>query len=221
MSAVGPVLEAFKIEVAMSVKLLLAAGAAAIALAGSASAATVKLTETGRDQVAGTIVLSDPGAQYNLGTVTATESAAAYGRVFASQDSYNFQTTEANTEVNFVFGGLALQGGGTTAESGLLRTDPLAAPKSVLFTLLNETAPTIFNIVGSIAFDTPRTSGNPTIFGGFGPGNYQLLVSGQGVSGGVLYDLEFSAAPIPLPASVLLLLGAIGGLGVASRRKKA
>jgi hypothetical protein len=47
-----------------------------------------------------------------------------------------------------------------------------------------------------------------------------LVISWTDSQAGAGFDVEVTVAAIPLPASVLLLLGALGGLGLVSRRRR-
>ena len=64
-------------------------------------------------------------------------------------------------------------------------------------------------------FMTEVTHGDSFIFSG-GPGTYTFSIDGAG--GGALYDIQFTA--VPIPAALYLLLGGSGFLGLFGRRKK-
>lgn len=67
--------------------------------------------------------------------------------------------------------------------------------------------------LGFSAFETMTLSGIGNI-------SYILASGDSGASSGGLDNLSFVSAAIPLPAAGWLLLGAVGGLGFAKRRKR-
>lgn len=189
------------------------ASLALIAVAGAAQAATIKVTEGVRDKIAGSTAISDvfaPGgaAGYDFGDLD-SNTIELYGRVTSAQDLYTFDFTTSSTfEVSFLFGGYDLANGGAVSESGWTGDDG----KDAIFSLLDGVGATIT----SQTFTTDYTSGVALIFSG-GPGDYSLLIDGQGNSEG-LYDVGISA--VPLPASALLLVGGLAALGGLARRRK-
>ncbi|MEM9344366.1 MAG: VPLPA-CTERM sorting domain-containing protein [Pseudomonadota bacterium] len=203
-------------------------GLAAMALActaGVADAATVAYTEGARPRVEGTTKLSDVagsasgaydvftndggalGGSFDIGDVV-----RVYGRVVGGVDTYTFDTSTDFT-IRFIFGGYDLANGGSVNESGFV--SETVAEKTATFRLTN----TDTNDIQTVTYTTDITGGNSFIFAG-GPGTYLFSIDGRGDQGRPvgLYDLRITA--VPLPASALLMLTALGGVAVASRRTR-
>lgn len=200
--------------------------AALVAFSGAAQAATVSFTEGNRDQIVGSTVVNASGVDtpgtppgFDLGTVSNADSIKLYGRVFGKTDFYQFVATDAFSLL-WIFDGYSSVGANSVGqnaaagESGFVATPIDGTPNNAEFTLTNlDTAASV-----SIDFATNVVQGAAeNVFGGrFDAGNYSLVIAGEGPAD-ALYDLQLTT--VPLPAGALLLLTAIGGLGVARRRK--
>jgi len=188
-------------------------------MAGSAMAATVGFTEGTRDAVNGTTAIGGDVAGgavgFDLDGASSVGNGAAefsqidvYGRVVNGRDTYNFSAT-TNFLVSLIFGGYET-GAGLVAQSGFVAE--ASGSNTSEFSLTGLTP---------LSLTTDVTSGASLLFEA-GPGDYAISVKGQG--SGALYDLRIEALSIsvvPLPASGLLLLMAVGGLGFARKRRKA
>lgn len=191
------------------------AGLGLLAMASSASATVMTMTgfsEGIRDQVAGTTVIDPTDVPsvggFDLGSLTNVgDMITLHGRIVNAVDAYEI-TSETAFTVSFIFGGVALEAGGMTDTSGFVYDD--------LGGDVDNTA--VFSLTGSMdeMIMTEVTSGDPLIFSA-GPGSYSFAIDGSG--GGALYDIKFTA--VPVPAALPLLLGGIGMLGVFGRKKKA
>jgi hypothetical protein len=73
-----------------------------------------------------------------------------------------------------------------------------------------ETAGFVFDIVGDFA----------SIISALTSGELRFGIHLQNLPGGATDSYVNSVTPVPLPAAGILLIGALGGLGLASRRKK-
>lgn len=186
---------------------------------GSAMAATVGYTEGKRDTVVGTVMIGgdavgaapgfDLGAGNTLGTGARELSQIdIFGRIVNKKDTFSFSAT-SGFQVSFIFGGYETTAG-SVAESGFV-----ARPGRLNTSL--------FSLTGSapLSFTTDVTGGSDLIFSG-GAGDYIFSINGSG--GAALYDVTILAisdiAVVPLPASGLLLLFAVGGFGLARKRRK-
>ncbi len=206
------------------------AAAALMLSAVAASSATYTWTEGNNDNrklVAGSLDLEDasPGMPgFDLGDFNSNDALQIHGRIVGSQDvfSYSF-TMEKQFSVVFDLDGYFLDEGGFESDSGLVgqrrrggNPTPGYSMKGVKFTLSGggETE--------SRSFVTDVLDGaDPFIFFGNGGTEYTLTVDGSvGPQTGraALYDLRVEA--VPVPAAGLLLISAVAGMGVMSRRRK-
>lgn len=194
------------------------AGLGLLAMANSASASVMMaftdVTEGTRDLVAGTMAVDTVDVPtktpFNLGTLySAGDMISLYGRIVGAVDPYTITSNTAFT-VSFIFGGLELDNGGSLAESGFVlegnngsNTSDFSLSDGVSY---SEMTTFVTDVVGGTAliFSAPA-------------GTYDFIVDGTGKA--ALYDVKFTA--VPVPAALPLLLGGIGMLGMFGRKKKA
>lgn len=223
-------------------RILLMAGASVLALGTAASAATLSLG--GPNLTAGNI----PGVDVNQQAFTPENDVledllgiTELGGFFGSTVSVDEDTTirvdffgfEATLENTFSMGGNSV---GTTgnppfeviaADLGSpLDSFSVAATAGELEFSFTSGATVVEN-----GMNPADQAGVMNFFASFGPGNEDategevlwLFLDDAGQVGDNHDDLvvRISVAAIPLPAAGFLLLGALGGLGVAARRKKA
>ena len=206
--------------------------ASAVALAGlvgtTASAAVIGITEGTRDLVQGTTAVSstdtssNPADAYDFGAL-GSNTFEVYGRIVDSIDNFAFGFTATSAfEISWIFDGYNLDSDGSfVSESGFV-SEAANDEKTATFRLLQETSPDVFVQVGADQdYTTDVLAGDePLIFSGLA-GSYVLQIDGSGDnapgSGVGLYDVQLSA--VPLPAGILLLGTALGGLGIARSRK--
>lgn len=171
-------------------------------------AAVVDITEGNRAQVAGTTAIGDAAGSspgYDLGDLSLGDSVAVHGRLVNGVDYFNFSSDSA-VEIEWIFGGYDLEGGGSVSESGFIR-EGSAGSNTALITLGGDAS-------GSMSFTTPVTSGDPGIFT-VGAGNFTLSLDGGG--GAALYDFRITA--VPLPAAAWLFGSALLGFASIARRR--
>ncbi len=225
----------------MITKLTIAAAAITLAYAGAASAATLTVTESqgqNRALVAGSVDLDDAddaGGGFDLNALNGgnafigSDDLQIHGRIVSSIDRFTFEVSTA-FNLDFDFDGYLLDAGGSVSAdlSGLVDHDVVlagddpqlvASGKEVTISLIDS----MMNTVATETFLTnvsSATTMDENIFSNIAAGTYILSIDGtQGSATGTaaLYDLKISAIPLPAPA--LLLLGGLGGL-VAARRKR-
>ncbi|MEP0049531.1 MAG: VPLPA-CTERM sorting domain-containing protein [Roseobacter sp.] len=209
-------------------KLAIFTGALALAavVTTTASAAVVGITEGTRDLVNGTIAASprdtssNPNRAFDLDTLGSlgADSFEIYGRIVNAVDNFAFGFSSTSAfDVSWIFGGYTIDAGNVdVSASGFVSEG--AAEKSATFNLLD--ANDNFSVVETLTVTTDIIAGDALLFSA-GAGDYVLQIDGSGSNRGPgvgLYDVSISA--VPLPASSLLLLIGIGGLGVVKRRKK-
>ena len=203
--------------------LMYAISAGVLAVGGMAQAATIRVTEGNRAQVAGTDPINDvfiPGSTdgYDFGNID-TDTIEIYGRVTRAEDQYLFQFNAVSSfSISFIFGGYDLENGGSVTASGWTGDDG----KEAIFSLLDGLGVEL----DAKTYTTDYTAGEALIFAG-GPGSYGLKIDGQGRTEG-LYDIRLlgltatsEPQPVPLPATGLLLMGGVAGLGALRRRRRA
>ncbi|WP_262875940.1 VPLPA-CTERM sorting domain-containing protein [Roseicyclus sediminis] len=182
-----------------------AAGLSALVLSVPASASSVGFTEGLRDLVAGTVAIGDagsrPSAAFDAGNVAPGHSINIFGHIDGDIDTYHFDADHAFT-VSFIGNGLQSAGG---------------SPTFVGFVLWKHMGS--YSLAGGNVYATGTPAGREVLYGSFGPGSYLLKVYGNfGQQAPALYDVQVAA--VPLPAAGLLLLGGLGALGFAARRRK-
>lgn len=211
--------------------------AAILLTTGTAQAVSFNgITEGTRDRVMGTTARSDvPGSVpgFPAGVLGAGDF-YIFGRIVGGVDNYEvtFQAANAFT-IGFHFGGYTTDRNrgrdnialGDIAASGLVGVRGTTA-KNVTFGLTGESDITFQSDVTSVAdmaanvVPLGATFTSPVLFSG-GAGNYTLSIDGRADRQIAYYDLKISV--VPLPAGILLLLTALGGLGFAGwyRRREA
>lgn len=222
--------------------------ATVIATAVAASPVVVTLTEgTGQNRalVEGSVDLEDapsgsPGIDLNAfnggNAFDDGDMVQLHGRIVGATDVFIFEfSSSVDFDIMFDFDGYDLEGGGSVAAgfSGLIDQalvsgkdagdDPVTngGGKKVKFSLLDS----MNNEVDSEMFTTnvvSTTEATGDIFMNIAAGSYSLVVDGSvgtQTNKKALYDIKISAVPLPLPG--LLLLGGLGGLALARRRKAA
>ena len=170
------------------------------------SASTLGFTEGARALVPGTVAIGDagsrPGTAFDVGSVSSGHGIDIFGRIDGDIDTFLFRGDTAFT-VSFIGNGLQSVNGGSTLAG------------FVLWRVMEG-----YTLAGGNVHATGAAAGQPVIRGTFGPGTYLLKVYGNfGPQAPSLYDVQ--VAPVPLPAAGLLLLGGLGALGFARRRKTA
>ncbi|WP_257884056.1 VPLPA-CTERM sorting domain-containing protein [Roseobacter insulae] len=197
---------------------------AAIALSGAAHAATFGWTEGLRPDVVGTnrIVPTDannapPG--FDLGTINGGQSIDLHGRIVDAADIYQF-TSKRKFRIDFIFEGFdaIVNGNVKTINTSGFVSQPLDADDGAVVNMFLEDAGGLPGAAAGNSFVTDITSGDSTIFGRTAPGTYTFTIDGLN-NFDALYDIRITA--VPLPAGGLLLLTALGGLGIARRRRAA
>lgn len=205
----------------MKIFKLAAVVAAATLIGTGVSAATIGYTEGKRATVAGTVDIIGPDVTatapgFDLGNIGL--STAIHGRIVESNDFYQF-TSSQDFKVDWIFGGFDLENGGSAAQSGFTSV-PFSTNGGPIDIVLRDLATD--TVVASVAgLVTEIIAGPSNIFGAvFAGGNYELGIFGNAVNPeyDALYDIKISA--VPLPAGILLMGTALGGLGLMRRRKR-
>jgi len=201
---------------------------AAVALGGAASAATVSVTEGDRNQIIGSTIATNNGsgsgdtAVFDLTGLTDLGNGDVleiYGRIIGFNDKYLI-SSKRDFKVEWIFNGYTTAEDGFVAESGFVATPFGTTPSADARITMFDGVTTTNAIDNPFETDITASLGSEIkIFSQkFKAGDYELLVDGLG-SGDIdsLYDIRITA--VPLPAGGLLLLTALGGLGLARRRR--
>ncbi len=193
---------------------------AAAITSGAANAATVVFTEGKRNAVIGSTNVKDvpnkANKAFDMGVLGGGDIIQLHGRIVSAIDSFAF-TADTAFEISFLFGGFETKKG-PVAASGFVTEK--SSPNTSIFRLLG--GPTAFDPISEVSRTSGITEvagngGTAVLFRG-GPGTYVFQIDGTGGNGGkpALYDIEI--APVPLPASAVLLVAGLAGLGLARRR---
>lgn len=159
------------------------------------------------------------GDTLDIGVIAPEDAVGIAGRIVAATDVWEF-TTENTWSISLV--DLDLDDNLGFDSSDIV--DPIGNfatngdPTSAVFSIIDSDMNVVFTSASVIATDPGELDG--VSFSGEA-GSFFLTVSGAPRSIGATYDLGIRVASVPLPASVLLLLGGMGALTVAGRRKKA
>lgn len=211
----------------MQIRKTISMAIAAIALAGGVQAATYTFVEGDRDDVIGATRVTADGSgaddtlSFDLTAITTTLGGGdiidIHGRIIGFADEYKFDTNR-NVRVTWIFNGYTTAAG-FVAKSGFVANpfdDTESAPAELTVNpgaIGGVDSPFLTNICATC------TNDNIKIFSQtFDPGTWTLNIDGL-AGGGIdtYYDIRITA--VPLPAGGLLLLTALGGLGIARRRR--
>lgn len=203
--------------------------AVAVLAAGTASASTVGPifgadrieveSDNNRPNAGGDV--SNNGA-LDLGFILPGERVGVAGRILTAIDSWTFQTTRAWT-MSLV--NLDLDDNQGFDSSNILAPagnyQPNGDTTRARFSLFDNSDPNAPTQIGSAVELTATMDGLLTglDFSG-GAGSYLLRINGALSNPGATYDIGITA-PVPLPASLPLLIGGIGALAALRRRKAA
>ena len=176
-------------------------------------------TEGIRDQVAGTTVVNFPGNTptvdvptmdpLDLGTLTNPgDYITLHGRIVGQVDPYTFTSNVSAFKIEFIFGGVQLESGGSLNPTGFIAET--MSPSDAVFSIGPAT---------SASISTDVDTGNPLIFASTEMGTIDFVIDGtQGSTGPGLYDIKITA--VPVPAAVWLFGSVLATLGLFRRHAK-
>lgn len=199
-----------------------AVAASTIMIAGAAQAATYNITE----------ILSYTDNGFGSSLIHDQTNGTMSGGVVANFDSVVSGTYDTVTDIIQFSGTISLGGLSSTFDAfGTLedspgRTDGLFG--SITFTFLGDLLDGLM-LPFDFADQTFTSGGEPNGFASNGTNDFIALWGDNGQFGGnqcaggtcLGMDLRLAIEPVPLPATGLLLLAGIGGLGAARRLRKA
>jgi len=206
----------------MTYSRIIATTAAALALTvGSASAATLTtpdalVLESSKNRADGSAT-GDIGTT-DLGIISgaASRTTGIAGRIVSASDAFVFTS---NAAFSMEFANLAFTSGtdidgceGFDPTDCSVGTQPNGSMRAA-FSLDDGTS------VFSQSFTSPEPAGT-SIFTNVQPGTYTFTIDGDnGTNVGSAYDVLVTTQPVPLPAALWMLMGALGGLGVLRRAR--
>jgi hypothetical protein len=204
---------------------IISIAATAVLLTGAAAqAATLSWTEGKRAQVDGTTLVVPTDAAngfpgFDIGTLgLGGGNIDIHGRIVSKTDYYQFTSARA-FRIHLLFGGYDLAAGEVNYPGD---DNTVSGLTSRPYPNSGEFSPVNFYLDGAASvantFFTDVVGGDPLIFGRMAAGTYTLTIDGGLDDPDALYDIRIQA--VPLPAGGLLLLTALGGLGIARRRRK-
>ena len=170
-------------------------------------------TEGLRDQVAGTSLVPTvdvpTATPFDLGTLTNPgDYITLHGRIVNVVDPYTFTSNAPAFKIEFIFGGVELEGGGLLKPTGFVAETKV--PSEAKFALSPGSSKSI---------STDVISGIPLIFASNEMGTIDFVIDGtQGLSGPGLYDIKITA--VPVPAAVWLFGSVLATLGLFRRHAK-
>lgn len=211
----------------MNIKLFASAAVSALMIAGSATAATLSLVDTGTFTLDSKFTASDLGDVNGLadGVEIHTLSSGNIGGLSVDADHVKFRVTYLGSEADHTNEAFELASGG--AGTVLFSNDGSSSiGDSVIFT---------GGLSGFVAFLFKDTNQGETITNGdastsspglrigfsdiFDDGRSVIALFGDGAGDADFDDLAVKISIVPLPAGGLLLLTALGGIGFARRKK--
>ncbi|WP_226561882.1 VPLPA-CTERM sorting domain-containing protein [Salipiger thiooxidans] len=172
-----------------------------------ASNFTLDVNDIGAGKVLFQIVSAvAPALNYGIRTIfVENTSPSAFSSVPSTNDASN---SVGKVAMKRYFGGFLPQGINAGFDSSFRFDRDLTTLGSAI--QQGETAGFIFNIVGDFA----------SLIDALTSGQLRFGLHLQNLPGGASDSYVNSVTPVPLPAAGILLIGAMGGLGFASRRKK-
>jgi len=203
----------------MRVSGFIAALGCALFAGSAASAATIGYTEGVRPTVAGTIDISPPDVAsgspgFDVGDLGVGagefDTIEIYGRIVGAKDTYNFSAS-SDFIIEFIFGGYALEGGGSVAQSGFVKDNSGGSSSNFALTTLNGLVnfaimnPVVTDITGGVSLLFAATAGD-------------YIFSIDGLTDAATYDIRIKA--VPIPAALPLFLAGMGSIGFLSRRRR-